>query len=932
MELKGARPGRFLPRCPQCTEKFALVISADANVAPQATKLAGHDPGDTLSPAISMILGIDKAQPASRAAATIPPYADASVKAHGQAVGVNQGAPVPASRHDVTAAPPVNAPQQTAADVVSTQPIEGGEISKRLGGYELVRKLGQGGMGSVFLARQLSLDRNVALKVLLDRYADDPQFVARFIREAYAAAQLTHHNVVQIHDIGAQQRTHFFSMQCVEGSTLASIVERQGPVDPEAAVNYVLQAARGLRFAHELGLIHRDVKPENLMLNRHGIVKVADLGLVKTADSPKRAAAGVATGPTGDQHWYEDDQTQVNISMGTPAYMPPEQATDAHNVDLRADIYSLGATLYMLLVGHPPFTGSSTLDVINRHQKEKVKPPHEIVPTVPQYLSQVALKMLAKRPADRYQNMDQVIKALEEFMGVETAGPFNPTEQQVQTLQQCVQEFNTSGWAKAKVMIARAFLPVCAGLLLITLFLPVSAVAKFEVAAGVIGFAVMTPLAYSLIAGLRDRTYLFSRVRELFLEGGIVSLFCWLVGLALVISLLYVLQVQLAWLIALVAALGAGAAFHFLIDPSISDDRIDPLGRVEGLLKKIRQSGVSEAAVQQFVCKHAGEHWEEFYETLFGYESKIMARQEWGRLEALNRKGAKGDRGRPRPMHAAWRDPIIEWIDARQQSRHEARDRRLLEAIERENFKAKGFPESAARKKARNVALSIVLSAAELRELAQSQMLKLALPPPAPGEQPEQPDDEKEGAGDDEKKRKKKPVLDDEGLEGYKHQSWFMRRFGGWAGFFLGPPVRFILGALLIAGCMTWVRHNDLLPTERVTDTLKSAIDTAGGGAKPSDQAPVALERGAPEILRLDFLPDWITRWFGGWQAGIAGAMLVLSAFVTAPKLGLFVVPAALVIVVGAVILPSVGSIPDWAISSVVGALIAFMGFRATRD
>jgi hypothetical protein len=549
---------------------------------------------------------------------------------------------------------------------------------------------------------------------------------------------------------------------------------------------------------------------------------------------------------------------------------------------------------------------------------------------VPQYLSQVTQKMLAKKPADRYQNMDQVIKALEEFLGVETAGPFSPSEEKIQTLQSCVERFNNSGWAKLKQNVGKAFLPVCGALLIVVLFLPLSAVLKFEVVAGVIGFTILTPLAYTIISGLRDRTYLFTRVREFFLDGGIVSLFCWFAGVGLFACMLYVLGILTPWLIALAIACAVAAIFHFLVDPSINDERIDPMAHVEGLLKKIRQSGVSEAAVQQFVCKHAGEHWEEFYEALFGYESKIMARKEWGRVEALQRTGVKGDRGRPRPTHAAWRDPIIEWIDARQESRHEARDRKLLEAIERENYKAKGFPETAAKKKARSVAMSIVLSAAELREIAKQQMLKLNLPPLAPGEQPEQPEDEKDGAGEDEKKkRKKKPVLDDEGLEGYEHQSWFQRRFGGWAGFFLGPPVRFVLGAILIAGCMTWVKHNDLLPTERVTDTVNQALNTAAGQSQAQKTASAAR---IAEPLALDYLPAWLTRWFGGWQAGIAGALLIISTFVTAPKLGLFVVPAALVTVFGAAIAPNVGPIQDWMISSLAGIVLTFMGIRMTRD
>jgi serine/threonine protein kinase len=133
-------------------------------------------------------------------------------------------------------------------------------------------------MGAVYLARQNSLDRNVALKVLAPNLARDPSFVARFTREAYAAAQLTHHNVVQIHDIGAQEDVHFFSMEFVEGQTLSHLIEENGKVDVEQAVGFALQAARGLRYAHDHGLIHRDIKPENLLLNDQGIVKVADPG------------------------------------------------------------------------------------------------------------------------------------------------------------------------------------------------------------------------------------------------------------------------------------------------------------------------------------------------------------------------------------------------------------------------------------------------------------------------------------------------------------------------------------------------------------------------------------------------------------------------------------------------------------------------------
>src|SRR5262249_28228370 len=159
------------------------------------------------------------------------------------------------------------------------QPGQPSDVPSTLGGYRVVRELGRGAMGAVYLARQVSLDRNVALKVIQSRLASNPTFIARFTREAYAAAQLSHPNVVQIYDLGCDGETYFFSMEFVEGESLGSLVKRAGKLDGESALRYILQAARGLKFAHDQGLVHRDIKPDNLLLSKHGLVKIADLGL-----------------------------------------------------------------------------------------------------------------------------------------------------------------------------------------------------------------------------------------------------------------------------------------------------------------------------------------------------------------------------------------------------------------------------------------------------------------------------------------------------------------------------------------------------------------------------------------------------------------------------------------------------------------------------
>ena len=332
-------------------------------------------------------------------------------------------------------------------------------MHQTLGGYELLRKLGQGGMGTVYLARQVSLDRDVAVKVLKQQLAADAQFVARFTREAYAAAQLVHHNVVQIHDIGAQRETHYFSMEFVPGQTLADLIDQQGAIDPEMAAGYILQAARGLKFAHDHGMIHRDIKPDNLLLNDQGIVKIADLGLVKTpgsqqtmsneqqpVGSPAASASLSGGSAAASAHSADAATTLAHVTMGTPSYMAPEQAQDAANVDARADIYSLGCTFYALLTGRPPFEGSVE-SVIRKHAFQAPVPPHHLAKRIPENLSAIVLTMLAKKPAERYPNIAHVIRALEDYLGVEATGKFSPREEHADLLEQSVRGFNASSFA-----------------------------------------------------------------------------------------------------------------------------------------------------------------------------------------------------------------------------------------------------------------------------------------------------------------------------------------------------------------------------------------------------------------------------------------------------------------------------------------------------
>jgi uncharacterized RDD family membrane protein YckC len=254
-------------------------------------------------------------------------------------------------------------------------------LGTRLRHFEVVRLLGRGGMGSVYLGHDTSLDRAVALKVLAPEIAHDPEVVARFEREARAQARLVHPNVTQIYFIGEDNGVHFFAMEYVEGPALDTVLEGKLPIPWPDAVEYAIAAAKGLRAALGEGFIHRDVKPSNLMLDKESRVKILDFGLVKSM--------------RGDA-----ELTRDGAIVGSPLYMAPEQGR-AESVDHRADIYSLGCALYHLLTGAPPFTAPSPVGVISMHVTEKATPVRAIKPEVPDALERVVEKMMAKDPAAR---------------------------------------------------------------------------------------------------------------------------------------------------------------------------------------------------------------------------------------------------------------------------------------------------------------------------------------------------------------------------------------------------------------------------------------------------------------------------------------------------------------------------------------------------
>jgi serine/threonine protein kinase len=283
--------------------------------------------------------------------------------------------------------------------------------------YRILEKLGEGGMGAVYKAVHTKLDKVVAIKVLSGDRMADQHAVERFHREMKAVGRLEHPNIVRASDAGEVDGRHFLVMQYVQGADLSALVQETGPLPIAEACDLIRQAAEGLQYAHDNGLVHRDIKPSNLMLTHDGRVKVLDLGLALLHDQPAETERRVHQ--SGDLGGLTDsDLTTAGQLMGTLDYMAPEQCDDSHQVDIRADIYSLGATLYKLLTGRPPFDDQrydTPMKKMIALTDQSPTPIRKVRPEVPQLLSQVIHRMLAKQPTQRFERPSQVGIALAQF-------------------------------------------------------------------------------------------------------------------------------------------------------------------------------------------------------------------------------------------------------------------------------------------------------------------------------------------------------------------------------------------------------------------------------------------------------------------------------------------------------------------------------------
>jgi serine/threonine-protein kinase len=268
------------------------------------------------------------------------------------------------------------------------------ETELQLGDFKLLRKLGEGAAGAVYYARQISFDRDAAVKVL---YKTSPKQIERFYREARLAGSLDHPHIVQGFAVGEERGLHYFAMEYVDGHSVQYLLDKLRRLQLSAALRVTLAVAKALDYAHGQNLVHRDIKPGNVLIGKKGAIKVADLGMAKIRDMDLA------------------ELTRTGRGLGTPCYMPIEQFVNAKDADARCDIYALGCMLYALLTGQPPFVSSSFMELIQAKEAGTFPPAAEFNPEVPEGLDAIIVRMAARRPEDRFQTCRDVIDAVQQW-------------------------------------------------------------------------------------------------------------------------------------------------------------------------------------------------------------------------------------------------------------------------------------------------------------------------------------------------------------------------------------------------------------------------------------------------------------------------------------------------------------------------------------
>jgi len=807
------RPGRFTPRCPRCERSFQLTVSEATGSQPVVSELDASAFAEPVAPA---------------------------------AVGPEQPE-IPALDWPVMARVP-------GGSVLLPRRLPGG-IPRLLGGYLVLRLLGHGPRGRVVLAQPLSLEPPAVLKLLAADRTADPVFLASFTREAFAAAQIEHSNLVAVRELGSDRGHHYAALAWIHGSSGAELLESRQKLDPYQAAVVVLQAARGLKAAHAQGLRHRDVKPSNLRLDPAGRVMVDDLGLEMT---PSLAAALEARQKSGGypRKRAATNEQPVRPVAGTPTFMAPEQAADPVTSDARADIYALGATFYNLVTGKLPFPGDDAVELIRKHQEEFPVPPGEFVPGLPRQISDITRTMMGKRPEERYPNMAVVVDVLEGMLGVHGNSAATILEDAGGTIRRAADALAQSSARQLRFRILALSAAIWLGLLCLLFSLGLG-----RPAFGVLGFGVSTALAALMAAGIVHDSELLHLALAAVLGGGLRS---WLIGITGVLGAIAALWIWggfLPWFLVLCGGCLV-ATFHVFLDRPLAAERkliIDP---IRELMKGLRARGHGEAALRELVLRHGGDRWQVLFEPVLGHRALATARFRQG----------KGASRLPRPWVGSWRDALFSVLEKRLQGRRDHRHLRLLEKVEEKRLEAAGLNLLTARRKARRIAKALLVTAVEWRE-EQKLLDASELSPATQG--PPLLERLSVAAGQPE------PVLEPHETQ----PNALLRRIDSWAGILLGRGVRFLLGATLLAVLGIWMDVKGVVTASQVREQATELYRVTRGAVEAAD--PTFFRqlrwvipwnwRRLEEPLDLPWLADLLGSTLPASNLVVAAAILLVS-------------------------------------------------------
>ncbi len=908
LDIGTPKPGLYRPRCKHCNNGFQLKVSEDNPPKVALGKLPKSASSNLVvsqpvanKPAASKTIAMDATMD-SAVSAPKPPTSSATTHDVEATMDATMDTATSSNKTRSDAVEETMAPssvgQQTMDSIVATPKksvvsvssksasvssrstpassagtvAEDSSMPKKLGGYRLIRTLGRGAMGAVYEAKQISLDRLVALKTIRDRLANNPSALARFTREAYAAAQLNHHNIVQIYDFGEEGGQHYFSMERVSGAALDDVVRKQGPLEARRAATYVLQAARGLQHAHQSGMVHRDIKPANLLLSDEGVVKVADLGLVKVPDQQDVQSSD------GDLSASRSSGTQVTMmgtAVGTPAYMAPEQSQDATSVDHRADIYSLGCTLYYLLTGVPPFSASEVSALLAQHAKDPVPHVHVIHPHVPQAVDEIIQKSMAKHAADRYSSLALMIEDLEGFLGMQSGGTFSPSVAHADQWAANAEQFHRSApLAKFRGMAIVGFVALCMLLFFLTPWIG-------------FGFVLLGPacliaaFAVSLILeSMRGESSIVTAIRG---WSETLRFVDWLYAAGLIVLVLCVALFAGCWpgLVAGVI-LGAisGAAYHFGLRTPIQNAQRASVDVAEKMIRQFRVSGADEDGLRMFVARYSGRNWGELFAAVFGVDALLKVREKALQDSVIPKRSL------------SLSERVIANLQDRAKSNRQSLDQAKLSRVEQKALVSEGLSESEARERAWQMAAAV--------------MDANQTPPTAD-----------RAVQDAEAKRQRMKAMLAEARSGKYAKK---RDRLGPLKLLIGAQLRLVAGVSLLALLAVWANREGWFDGEKLNQVASSlqqgevTLDIVGQTLKANvAQAPTSE---VPKILGANIA-----------SLAVAGLLLVGSAFISGWRMTPFAFAAAAVVLWGSSLgVPGFGPVPAYLIAAIAGAAIMLPG------